>query len=612
MCICIFNIQVRVGNSGTSVKWHARSPGYDLGFASTCHKLQGRTVRAVLLSLETPPGNNAFIRWTLAGLYVVMSRVRSGNDVGVIKPTDHCNIGALRNHILSLRPPLYLIRALNSYNNGIWEPQVPAGGLTEAADKMHAGLQSSYKNGTAKKAKMSAEESKKIKAAAQRTNTAVKKAVKANLPVKANIPVSVSIKHNSNATTSSTTQPFNLDEHWKLFANESILENTGWEEVPSWYKLQHRAQNPGFYNQHAPQCPGEKDHPQAYALLQNAAVEYEYPNRIATFWHSIISHVYLQLQHNNCCLWHAFNNVAGLDLMRLSMVRRAFPYLIGHFFSLRNLVSILRLLGIPHAQVSRFTTNGKVTVDTLGNCAPLLFNNAPAREWLTLNNVHWFTRYNNENSEDFPQQTPQSLSGIILQRAGHFTALKFDTAHQCWFLLDSQVDEYPFALSYRQFREELFSTIRDGNSKLAEVILIGDFDRSNAAQILIDTYMVPHRVGLMQQFIFQDCNMATALLRKENREQAIIQRPLGPDFMLYKNALEHLVNVRSRLNRGYAFSRAVGEPVFREIQNQMFCLWHSFNALAGLALVSRDMLITSFSYQPPTRGYAFAHLKIKL
>jgi hypothetical protein len=55
---------------------------YELGFALTYHKLQGQTVRKIVLDINSHPKKNV----TLAALYVGLSRVRCGDDVRLLEP----------------------------------------------------------------------------------------------------------------------------------------------------------------------------------------------------------------------------------------------------------------------------------------------------------------------------------------------------------------------------------------------------------------------------------------------------------------------------------------------------------------------------------------------
>ena len=65
---------------------------FELGFAMTLHKAQGRTLPAVILALSHRPMPSA--QMTFEGIFVALSRVKSADDIRILlsNPNDYTSL----------------------------------------------------------------------------------------------------------------------------------------------------------------------------------------------------------------------------------------------------------------------------------------------------------------------------------------------------------------------------------------------------------------------------------------------------------------------------------------------------------------------------------------
>ena len=89
-------------------------PAYELAFVNTIHKMQGATVKRLIISLLKRP--NLPSRADFHSIYVALTRVTSGSDFRILGDANDLS------WVNSLRPPKQLIAFLAGYDKqGIWD-----------------------------------------------------------------------------------------------------------------------------------------------------------------------------------------------------------------------------------------------------------------------------------------------------------------------------------------------------------------------------------------------------------------------------------------------------------------------------------------------------------
>ena len=97
----------------------ARATDVEIGFSITFHKVQGLTLKRVILCLN--PEVYSLSNVTFRGLYVGLSRVRDGSHVKIFPPLLPETISETFTHLLDLRASENLINGLRAYDaNGMW------------------------------------------------------------------------------------------------------------------------------------------------------------------------------------------------------------------------------------------------------------------------------------------------------------------------------------------------------------------------------------------------------------------------------------------------------------------------------------------------------------
>ncbi|MGL5936289.1 MAG: DUF1810 family protein, partial [Cetobacterium sp.] len=97
---------------------------YDLGFAMTVHKAQGRTIHRVVLALSYHP--SYFCRMTYAGIFVAMSRVTHGDHLRLLEPLFTRDRLSLYTYLENIRPNRNIKPFLHGYNTdgtSVWSPE---------------------------------------------------------------------------------------------------------------------------------------------------------------------------------------------------------------------------------------------------------------------------------------------------------------------------------------------------------------------------------------------------------------------------------------------------------------------------------------------------------
>ena len=111
--------KLKIGNDSTQSVWNYYEPGFEIGFSITFHKVQGLTLKRVILCLN--PEVYSLSNVTFRGLYVGLSRVRDGSHVKIFPPLMPETIREPFTHLLDLHASGNLINGLRAYNaNGMW------------------------------------------------------------------------------------------------------------------------------------------------------------------------------------------------------------------------------------------------------------------------------------------------------------------------------------------------------------------------------------------------------------------------------------------------------------------------------------------------------------
>ncbi len=111
--------KLKIGKDSTQSVWNYYEPGFEIGFSITFHKVQGLTLKRVILCLN--PEVYSLSNVTFRGLYVGLSRVRDGSHVKIFPPLMPGTISKTFKHLLDLRASENLINGLRAYDaNGMW------------------------------------------------------------------------------------------------------------------------------------------------------------------------------------------------------------------------------------------------------------------------------------------------------------------------------------------------------------------------------------------------------------------------------------------------------------------------------------------------------------
>ena len=96
---------------------------YDLAFAMTVHKAQGRTIHRVIIDLMSHPFK--ICRLEYAAVFVAMSRVRRKDHLRLLEPDMFLSRYSLYSYLEQLLPEKNITPFLHGYSNdtGPWDPE---------------------------------------------------------------------------------------------------------------------------------------------------------------------------------------------------------------------------------------------------------------------------------------------------------------------------------------------------------------------------------------------------------------------------------------------------------------------------------------------------------
>jgi Helicase len=88
---------------------------FDLGFAMTVHKAQGRTIPRVIIDLRNHPF--AICRMSYAAIFVAMSRVKNRNHIRLLEPKSVLHRKSHYEYLADLRPEQHIAPFLHGYKS---------------------------------------------------------------------------------------------------------------------------------------------------------------------------------------------------------------------------------------------------------------------------------------------------------------------------------------------------------------------------------------------------------------------------------------------------------------------------------------------------------------
>jgi hypothetical protein len=104
--------EVKLGRDESGpIKLYVHDPGYDLGFASTIHGVQGDTVQRLIVDLNRPTSGERVLN--LHSVYTAWSRVRSGAHIRLAPWNPQSGRAA---HLLRMRHDSNYVSFLRAYN----------------------------------------------------------------------------------------------------------------------------------------------------------------------------------------------------------------------------------------------------------------------------------------------------------------------------------------------------------------------------------------------------------------------------------------------------------------------------------------------------------------